>query len=176
MISVIAFLRTGRGAPVVNQENSAAAIHPARCPAPTWKPQAVRSRSSLSTAAVSSRALRAPAACRAAACLCMARLTLWLGQKLGNLLAALFVSAVGYCLPALLALSGMSNGIEWLGFYPLFHAAALCQTQGTNAAGAPYNLLWVPIFLAVVAAALAWAIGNDLTEAYEWAGVDLDAL
>mgnify|MGYP003232121788 CR=1 FL=1 len=53
--------------------------------------------------------------CRAAACLCMARLTLWLGQKLGNLLAALFVSAVGYCLPALLALSGMSNGIEWLG-------------------------------------------------------------
>ena len=114
--------------------------------------------------------------CRAAACLCMARLTLWLGQKLGNLLAALFVSAVGYCLPALLALSGMSNGIEWLGFYPLFHAAALCQTQGTNAAGAPYNLLWVPIFLVVVAAALAWAIGNDLTEAYEWAGVDLDAL
>ena len=111
-----------------------------------------------------------------AACLCMARLTLWLGQKLGNLLAALFVSAVGYCLPALLALSGMSNGIEWLGFYPLFHAAALCQTQGTNAAGAPYNLLWVPIFLVVVAAALAWAIGNDLTEAYEWAGVDLDAL
>ena len=80
------------------------------------------------------------------------------------------------CLPALLALSGMSNGIEWLGFYPLFHAAALCQTQGTNAAGAPYNLLWVPIFLVVVAAALAWAIGNDLTEAYEWAGVDLDAL
>lgn len=57
--------------------------------------------------------------CRAAACLCMARLTLWLGQKLGSLLAALFVSAVGYCLPALLALSGMSNGIEWLGFYPL---------------------------------------------------------
>ena len=114
--------------------------------------------------------------CRAVACLCMARLTLWLGQKLGNLLAALFVSAVGYCLPALLALSGMSNGIEWLGFYPLFHAAALCQTQGTNAAGAPYNLLWVPIFLVVVAAALAWAIGNDLTEAYEWAGVALDAL
>ena len=101
---------------------------------------------------------------------------LWLGQKLGNLLAALFVSAVGYCLPALLALSGMSNGIEWLVFSPLCHAAALCQTQGTNAAGAPYNLLWVPIFLVVVAAALAWAIGNDLTEAYEWAGVDLDAL
>ena len=36
--------------------------------------------------------------------------------------------------------------------------------------------MWVPIFLVVAAAALAWAIGNDLTEAYEWAGVDLDAL
>ena len=34
----------------------------------------------------------------------------------------------------------------------------------------------MPIFLVVVAAALAWAIGNDLTEVYEWAGVDLDAL
>ena len=37
--------------------------------------------------------------CRAAACLCMARLTLWLGQKLGNLLAALFVFG-GRLLPA----------------------------------------------------------------------------
>lgn len=73
--------------------------------------------------------------CRAAACLCMAPLTLWLGQKLGSLLAALFVSAVGYCLPALLALSGMSNGIEWLGFYPLFHAAALCPNAGARRRG-----------------------------------------
>ena len=97
-----------------------------------------------------------------------------LGGALAFLSAAVALSQSR--LPALLALSGMSNGIEWLGFYPLFHAAALCQTQGTNAAGAPYNLLWVPIFLVVVAAALAWAIGNDLTEAYEWAGVDLDAL
>ena len=106
----------------------------------------------------------------------MSRITLLLWQKLGDLLPALFISAVAYCLPALLSLSGMKNGIEWLGFYPLFHSAALCQTQGTNAAGAPYNLMWVPIFLVVAAAALAWAIGSDLTEAYEWAGVDLDAL
>ena len=53
--------------------------------------------------------------CRFAACLCMSRITLWLGQKLGNLLPALFISAVSYCLPALLSLSGMKNGIEWLG-------------------------------------------------------------
>ena len=57
--------------------------------------------------------------CRFAACLCMSRITLWLGQKLGNLLTALFISAVAYCLPALLSLSGMKNGIEWLGFYAI---------------------------------------------------------
>ena len=54
--------------------------------------------------------------CRVAACLCMAAITLTLGHLFGNLLPALFVSAVGYCLPALLSLSGMEGGIEWLGF------------------------------------------------------------
>ena len=101
--------------------------------------------------------------CRFAACLCMSRITLWLGQKLGNLLPALFISAVAYCLPALLSLSGMKNGIEWLGFYPLFHAAALWQTQGGNT-------LWVPIFLLFVAFLLAWFIGQVLVCDYERIG------
>ena len=52
--------------------------------------------------------------CRIAACLCMGSITLTLGRVFGNLLPALFVSAVGYCLPALLSLSGMDGGIEWL--------------------------------------------------------------
>ena len=101
--------------------------------------------------------------CRFAACLCMSRITLWLGQKLGNLLPALFISAVAYCLPALLSLSGMKNGIEWLGFYPLFHAAALWQTQGGNT-------LWVPVFLLFVAFFLAWSIGQVLVCDYERIG------
>ena len=101
--------------------------------------------------------------CRLAACLCMSRITLWLGQKLGNLLPALFISAVAYCLPALLSLSGMKNGIEWLGFYPLFHAAALWQSQGGNT-------LWVPIFLLFVAFFLAWSIGQVLVCDYERIG------
>ena len=101
--------------------------------------------------------------CRFAACLCMSRITLWLGQKLGNLLPALFISAVAYCLPALLSLSGMKNGIEWLGFYPLFHAAALWQTQGGNT-------LWVPVFLLFVAFLLAWFIGQVLVCDYERIG------
>ena len=107
--------------------------------------------------------------CRFAACLCMSRITLWLGQKLGNLLPALFISAVAYCLPALLSLSGMKNGIEWLGFYPLFHAAALWQTQGGNT-------LWVPVFLACAAFLLTWAIGQALMDEYDMLGVPDEVL
>ena len=74
-----------------------------------------------------------------------------------------------YGLPALLSLSGMKNGIEWLGFYPLFHAAALWQTQGGNT-------LWVPIFLACAAFLLAWAIGQTLMDEYDMLGVPDEVL
>lgn len=114
--------------------------------------------------------------CRFAACLCMSRITLWLGQKLGNLLTALFISAVTYCLPALLSLSGMKNGIEWLGFYPLFHAAALWQNQGYNANGESYNAMWIPIFLVCAAFFLAWAIGQALIDDYDMIGVPDEVL
>ena len=114
--------------------------------------------------------------CRFAACLCMSRITLWLGQKLGNLLPALFISAVSYCLPALLSLSGMKNGIEWLGFYPLFHAAALWQNQGYTADGESYNAMWIPIFLACAAFFLAWAIGQALIDDYDMIGVPDEVL
>ena len=114
--------------------------------------------------------------CRFAACLCMSRITLWLGQKLGNLLPALFISAVSYCLPALLSLSGMKNGIEWLGFYPLFHAAALWQNQGYTADGKSYNAMWIPIFLACAAFFLAWAIGQALIDDYDMIGVPDEVL
>ena len=114
--------------------------------------------------------------CRFAACLCMSRITLWLGQKLGNLLTALFISAVAYCLTALLSLSGMKNGIEWLGFYPLFHAAALWQNQGYNANGESYNAMWIPIFLVCAAFFLAWAIGQALMDDYDMIGVPDEVL
>ena len=114
--------------------------------------------------------------CRFAACLCMSRITLWLGQKLVNLLTALFISAVTYCLPALLSLSGMKNGIEWLGFYPLFHAAALWQNQGYTADGKSYNAMWIPIFLVCAAFFLAWAIGQALIDDYDMIGVPDEVL
>ena len=109
--------------------------------------------------------------CRVAACLCMGAVTLWLGHRLGNLLPTLFLSAVAYCLPALLSLSGMTNGIEWLGFYPLFHAAALLTVQGYNTlTGAPYSFSWVVLLLLATTTTMVWALAQILVQHYEWAG------
>ena len=112
--------------------------------------------------------------CRITACLCMGIITLWLGQRLGNLLPTLFLSAVAYCLPALLALSGMENGIEWLGVYPLFHAAALLGVQGHNTTGAPYAWGWVPMLLMAVAFLITVALAQWLYYRYEYAGTDIE--
>ena len=114
--------------------------------------------------------------CRIAACLCMAAITLTLGCLFGNLLPALFVSAVGYCLPALLSLSGMEGGIEWMGFWPLFHAANFLTTQGyAGEEGLPYNYAWM--ILLFFAAALLGTIflWGTLQDSYEMKGLDLDA-
>ena len=114
--------------------------------------------------------------CRIAACLCMAAITLTLGRLFGNLLPALFVSAVGYCLPALLSLSGMEGGIEWLGFWPLFHAANFFTTQGyAGEEGLPYNNAWVIILIFTAAVFVTVALTGYLQDAYELKGVDLDA-
>ena len=109
--------------------------------------------------------------CRIAACLCMGAITLTLGRVFGNLLPALFVSAVGYCLPALLSLSGMDGGIEWLGFWPLFHAANFFTTQGyAGEEGLPYNNAWVILLLLVVVLLGTATLWGYLRDCYEWKG------
>ena len=114
--------------------------------------------------------------CRIAACLCMGAITLTLGRVFGNLLPALFVSAVGYCLPALLSLSGMDGGIEWLGFWPLFHAANFFTTQGyAGEKGLPYNNAWVILLLLVVVLLGTATLWGYLRDCYEWKGSILDA-
>ena len=110
--------------------------------------------------------------CRVLACLCMGGVTLWLGQVLGGVLPALFVSAAGWCLPPLLALSGMEGGIQWLGSWPLFHAAALLTVQGTGPDGSPWTLAWAAVLLAVLAAVAGWALAQALVCRYEYAGLD----
>ena len=106
--------------------------------------------------------------CRASACLCMGCLTLWLGQRFGSLLPALFVSAVGYCLPALLCLSGMEGGIEWLGFWPLFHAAALLTGWNGIACG------WLVFLLLAAVLGVCCGLMLDLCGRYEWKGLPTD--
>ena len=114
-------------------------------------------------------------ACRAAACLLMAMLTLWLGQQFGSFLPAMFVSAAAYCLPPLLALSGMKGGIEWLGTYPLFHGAALLAVQGYGTMdGSPYSLAWAVMLILLLALAAAWALSQHLIGQYEWSGIQLE--
>ena len=112
--------------------------------------------------------------CRVAACLCMGSITLWLGEKTGHMLATLCLSAAAYCLPPLLCLTGMNNGIEWLGCYPLFHAVALCGTQGFDAMGRPYNMMWVPLLFLVAALLAAALLAGDLRERYEWTGITVE--
>lgn len=112
--------------------------------------------------------------CRFAACLCMGWITLWLGQRLGKMLPTLFLSAVIWCLPALLSLSGMKNGIEWLGMYPLFHAAALLSVQGYNAMGAAYTYLWPALFWLAAALGWVWLISRSLLDEIECRGLPVD--
>lgn len=113
--------------------------------------------------------------CRVLACLCMGAATLWLGHRLGGALPALFLSAAVWCLPPLLALSGMDNGIEWLGTWPLFGAVGLLQVQGYGPDGVAYNHWWMALAVLLTGAALlVWAIAQDLTGRYEWAGQRMD--
>lgn len=63
---------------------------------------------------------------RLSAVLCMASITLWLSETLGSALSSIFLSALGFCLPPLLALSGLWP-LRWISFYPLFHTAELLR-------------------------------------------------
>lgn len=108
--------------------------------------------------------------CRAAACLCMGAFTLWLGRRLGGALPAICLGTVLYCLPPLLAMAGMQGGIEWLGGYGLFHAAALLTVQGYGAAGQPYTLAWAVFVLLAAALLITAALAQSLYTAYAWAG------
>lgn len=109
--------------------------------------------------------------CRIAACLFMAVLTLWLSQHLGNMPGVLLVSTITYCLPALLSLSGMSNGIEWLSVYPLFSAGRLLAIQGYTATGDAYNDAWLVILLFVLTLTLAGLLSGLLMQEYEYKGL-----
>lgn len=94
---------------------------------------------------------------RLAAVLCMAAVTLWLSEVLGSALSAMFLSALVFCLPPMLALSGLWP-LRWVGVYPLFHLAELLRRPGDGAAG---------LVLLVLAAAVCWLCVDRLRARWE---------
>lgn len=79
---------------------------------------------------------------RIIACMTMMMLLLWLSDRLGSALAAVFVGSLILCLPPMLALSGL-GALRWVGLYPLFHFAVMAQSGPDSLAGALCALLCV---------------------------------
>lgn len=92
---------------------------------------------------------------RLAACLCMMLLLMALSEYMGNTLGAMFVGSIAFCLPPLLALSGLS-GLRWVGFYPLFHITGLARRAD----------VWAGLGALVIALGLGWLAAEKLREAW----------
>ena len=90
---------------------------------------------------------------RLAACLCMMLLLMALSECMGNTLGAMFVGSIAFCLPPLLALSGLS-GLRWVGFYPLFHIAELARRAD----------VWAGLGALVIALGLGWLAAEKLLQ------------
>lgn len=88
---------------------------------------------------------------RLLACMCMGAVVLFLSQKLGNALSAMFVAGIAFCLLPLLALSGFS-ALRWLSFYPLFHLPELFQRADR----------WAGLACCALAAAVVWLCSQYL--------------
>ena len=69
----------------------------------------------------------------------------------------------------------MEGGIEWLGFWPLFHAAALLTTQGYSGEGLPYSYGWIALLLLAVVLLTTLFLSGLLRDTYELKGVNPDA-
>lgn len=105
--------------------------------------------------------------CRMCACLFMGAVTLWLGQLLGHALPTLCISTAAFCIPALLAASGMTNDIQWLGLWPLFSAPALLTVQGYSAVTQqPFHYGWAVLILLCCSVFFIWFIGKSLFDKY----------
>ena len=90
---------------------------------------------------------------RLAACLCMMLLMMAFSEYVGNTLGAMFLGSIAFCLPPLLALSGLS-GLRWVGFYPLFHMAELARRAD----------IWAGLGALVMALGVGWLAAEKLQE------------
>ena len=95
---------------------------------------------------------------RVVACMTMMMLLLWLSDRLGNTLSAMFVGSVALCLPPLLALSGL-DALRWVSFYPLFHLAEMAQRIPDSVAG---------ILCILISISCVWLFAQNLYD--RWSG------
>lgn len=94
---------------------------------------------------------------RMVACVSMMTVILWLSDRLGNTLQTMFVGSLIFCLPPMLALSGMTQ-LRWVGAYPLFHLAEMAQRPIDALAGA--MCIWIALVI-------GWICSVDLLNQWE---------
>lgn len=92
------------------------------------------------------------AAGRFAAVLAMAMVTLWLSQRIGSTLGAMFASLGLFALPALLALAGLA-GMKWCSMYVPVHLCALLAQPGGAA---------LAVLAPALAAGVCWLCAQSL--------------
>ena len=93
---------------------------------------------------------------RLLACMTMMLILMTLSEFIGNTLGAIFVGSILFCLPPMLALSGIS-GLRWIGMYPLFHITELAQRLD----------LWAGLGCMVIALGVCFLCMNWLRERWE---------
>lgn len=109
--------------------------------------------------------------CRVVGCLWMGAAVLALGHIMKNTFWAIFTGMVVFCLPPLLALSGMDNGIHWLGTYPLFHAVALWKNSGYNDSGQATSQGWVTLLFLALTLMTLWLLAGWMVTQYQEKGL-----
>lgn len=105
--------------------------------------------------------------CRIIGCIWMGTVVLALGHFMKSTFWAIFTGVVIFCLPPLLALSGMENGIQWLGVYPLFHGTALWQANGYSNSGRATSQGGIAILFLALAILITCLIAMWLEAKYE---------
>ena len=93
---------------------------------------------------------------RLLACITMMLILMTLSEFIGNTLGAMFVGSIMFCLPPMLALSGLS-GLRWIGMYPLFHITELAQRPD----------FWAGLGCVVIALGLCFLCINWMKEKWE---------
>ena len=93
---------------------------------------------------------------RLLACTAMMLALMALSEWIGNAIGAMFVGSIIFCLPALLALSGLTP-MRWVGLYPLFHITELAQRPD----------LWAGFGAMIIAAGLCFLCADWLQARWE---------